>query len=658
MKLISKLCCGLCPFILLCVSFGFAPNAMAQQTLGGINGEVTDASGAFVPGADVTVIGDQTKLKRGLKSDSTGAFDFVNLPIGSYSLTFAHAGFETINIPSILVQANRTVTVNATLKVGETSQTVTINETPLVNTVDTTNGYILDEKQLEAIPLPTGSFTGLAILTPGVNAELPAGSGVNAGLGNQPIWANGQRDTSNSFQLNGVDGSNLFNGKSTSQVASARIVNNTGISQTSYVGAVPIQATASPYLAIGEAIPTPAPETLQEFRVNASMYDAQQGSNSGAHIDMSTMSGTNNWHGGAYLHRETSWLNAAPYFYNADPNLTPAEKVPGLHRFTEGGTLGGPIKTNKLFAFLSFQDVHDADQEIGLSRTTVPVELGNNRSAAALADIANDEFGADVDPVVCNNTSCLPTTETAEGLAESDINPIAYALLNYKLPNGQYLIPSANGNTPSTEFPEDALVPGTAYFLARQAVGDIDWNPSASHTVALKYYYQDDPSIAPYGYSSVAGFTQRLAAGSQVFSINNTQMLTPNISVTEIFGFVRERLFTYEDQPFSPQSFAGYVESVVPGISPSMAAINTFGSSFFPSTSIVDALGEASTLPYLAELSLGATAAAQGDLTGIYQNRWQPSSDAIWLHGRHTVTFGATSPTRNSMSETIARKSV
>ena len=105
-----------------------------------------------------------------------------------------------------------------------------MEETPLLNAVDTTNGYVLDKAEIEAIPLPTGSFTGLAILSPGVNAELPAGTGANAGLGNQPIWANGQRDTSNTFLLNGVDAKNLFNGKSTSQVASARVVNNTGVS--------------------------------------------------------------------------------------------------------------------------------------------------------------------------------------------------------------------------------------------------------------------------------------------------------------------------------------------------------------------------------------------------------------------------------------------
>src|ERR1700755_2914831 len=97
--------------------------------------------------------------------------------------------------------------------------------------VDTTNGYVMDKLEIYAGPLPTGCFTGLALLSPGVNAELPGGTGANAGLGNAPVWANGQRDTSNSFLLNGVDATNLFNGKSTSQVGSARVVNSTGVGQ-------------------------------------------------------------------------------------------------------------------------------------------------------------------------------------------------------------------------------------------------------------------------------------------------------------------------------------------------------------------------------------------------------------------------------------------
>src|ERR1700722_9703009 len=116
------------------------------------------------------------------------------------------------------------MTVNPALKVGEVSTTVTVEETPLVNAVDTTNGYVLDEAQFQNVPLPTGSFTGVAVLSAGVNAELSNGTGANSGLGNAPIWANGQRDTSNTFLLNGVDASNIFNGKSTSSVSSARVV--------------------------------------------------------------------------------------------------------------------------------------------------------------------------------------------------------------------------------------------------------------------------------------------------------------------------------------------------------------------------------------------------------------------------------------------------
>ncbi len=170
----------------------------------------------------------------------------------------------------------------------------------------------------------------------------PAAPASTQGLGNQPIWANGQRDTSNTFLLNGVDASNLFNGKSTSQVASARIVNNTGVSGAGSTTAEVIQSTASPYLAIGQALPTPAPETVQEFRVNTSMYDAQQGSTSGAHIDMSTASGTNTISRQG-LRSSRNRLRSMPRRISTSKTATsPAnEDVPQLHRYTAGGHLGG-----------------------------------------------------------------------------------------------------------------------------------------------------------------------------------------------------------------------------------------------------------------------------------------------------------------------------
>jgi hypothetical protein len=601
----------------LLIPFAFAPWAQAQQTLGGITGTVTDKTGGVLPETTVTIVGDETKLTRAQKTNTNGSYDFVNLPIGAYTITFTHDGFETQKVPSITVQADRTATVNAVLPVGQVGTVVEVQADPMMNSVDTTNGYVLDRNQIDAVPLPTGSFTGLAILSPGVNAELPGGTGANSGLGNQPIWANGQRDTSNSFLLNGVDASNLFNGKSTSQVASARIVNNTGVANAASTSAAPIQSTASVYLAIGQALPTPAPETVTELRVNTSMYDAQQGSTSGAHIDMSTASGTNTIHGSGYLHRGTDWLNASPFFYKQDPNIPANDKVPQLHRYTLGGTLGGALIKDKLFGYVSYQHLHDSDQEIGLSRMLVPQGLSSDRSPAALAAISNAYWG---------------TSLTGNG----DLNPIAVALFQYKLPNGQYLIPSWDGQIASPTFPENAIAPGTAYFTADQAVTDLDWNKSAKDTVSVKYYYQHDPSVAPYAYSNVAGFAQHLDAGSQVASITNTQTLRSNLSVAEVLGILREKVYSTIAQPFSPQSFAAQTGT---------PQINTFGSTFFPGISIVDPLGLSSSanpdgIANLQFLAIGQGAASQGAFTGVFQNRIMPSANAIWTHGKHTVTFG------------------
>jgi len=593
-----------------------APSLQAQQTLGGITGTVADKTGSILPDTTVTIVGDQTSFTRTLKTNAQGSYDFVNLPIGTYTITFSHEGFQTQKVPSIVVQAYRTVTVNSTLPVGQVGTVVEVQADPLMNAVDTTNGYILEKNQIDNIPLPTGSFTGLAILSPGVNAELPNGTGANAGLGNQPIWANGQRDTSNTFLLNGVDVSNLFNGKSTSSVASARIVNNTGVAGASSTTAEVIQSSASPYLAIGQALPTPAPETVQEFRVNTSMYDAQQGSTSGAHIDMSTISGTNVLHGEAYVHRGTDAFNAAPYFYKQDGNIPANEDVPQLHRYTAGGKLGGALIKDRLFGFASFQHIHTSDLEIGTSRTAVPFGLTDDRSAGALAAVS------------AANWSSVPVNAVV-GTQPGDINPVSFSLLNYKLPNGQYLIPSANPNfTPSINFPENAFITQPAYFISDQANSNLDFMATTRDTLSLKYYYQHDPTTAPFAFSSVKGFPQHLDAGSQVVSITNTQSIGAVFSVTEVFGFSREKVYSTIAQPFTPQAIG----------------INTFGSSVFPGITIADDLGNNSPsntgFVFNAGLNIGSTGASQGAFTGIFQNRWRPSVNAIWNHGKHTVTFG------------------
>src|SRR6202789_2771611 len=440
----------MCLFFILCQIglFLLASRGFGQQTLGALTGVVTDASGGILPGTVVTIVGDQTGLTRTQTAGGNGVYELANLPIVTYTLSFKRDGFETEKMLAIPIQSDRTATVNAQLTVGAVNTSVTVEAVPLLNAVDTTNGYVLDKQQIQDVPLPTGSFTGLAILSPGVNAELPGGTGALSGLGNAPIWANGQRDTSNSFSLNGVDASNLFNGKSTSQVGSARVINSTGAS-TSDGGAGVIQSVASVYLSIGNAIPTPAPETIEEVRVNASMYDAQQGSTSGAHIDMSTASGTNAYHGSAYGQRGTNWLNAAPFFFKNDPiiaSIDPKLVNPELHRYIVGGTFGGPIIKNKLFGFVSYQHLQVSDQEIGDNFINVPVGLSDtNRDAAGFANMINGPCGT--------------------SLTAANIDRTALALFNSpSLPGepGKWLVPNDTGSSGmSASHPYNAFLPGT-----------------------------------------------------------------------------------------------------------------------------------------------------------------------------------------------------
>lgn len=591
---------------------------LAQQTLGGITGQITDATGGAIPNATVTIVGEGTSLTRTTKSNATGIYSFVDLPIGSYTLTYSATGYEVQKTPHIVVQADRTASVNAMLKVGQATTTVEVEATPLMNASTTTNGYVLEKSQIQQVPLATGSFTELAIASPGVNAELPTGTGANSGLGNAPIWANGQRDTSNSFLLNGVDASNLFNGKSTSAVPSARVINSTGVSSSTGAGGV-IPSVASIYLSIGNALPSPAPEFLQEMQVNASMYGADQGSTSGAHIDMSTSSGTNTMHGNLFVHRGTDWINAAPFFFNQDPDIPDDDKVPQLHRYVAGGTLGGPLIKDRLFYFIGYQHEHVSDAEIGDSIFDVPVGLSDdNRTADGLATLANNSFGT--------------------SLTSANIDQNALVLFNSPaLPGepGKWLIPNDTlyPNLPTAAHIDNAFIPGTGRFTADMAVGDLDYDATSKDTLSLKYYYQHDPTIAPYSYSSVPGFSEHLDSGAQEMSLTNTFLVKSNLSTTETLGFLREKNYADNEQPFGPGS--------IPGGSAGTGSINMFGSTYFPGVSVYNVLGDYQPAGIsTAVLNIGPNAEGQASNTGMFQNRIAPSAAAIWMLGKNTVSFG------------------
>lgn len=590
--------------MILCAALPLA--VCAQQTLGTINGTVKDASHAVVPQAQVQVKNLGTGLTVTARTQNDGSYSIVDLPIGTYSVSISKDGFKTEVHSNILVRGNLTTTVNAVLQAGEITSKVVVTGTPLLNQTDTTNGYTLGTELIQNTPLGTGSFTQLAVLSPGVSADLLSGSGTNAGLGNQNIWTNGQRDTSNSFAFNGINATNIFNGKSSSSVSSNRFVLNTG---ESFQSSGAIQTNTSVYDAIGQGLPTPPPETIEEMQVNTSMYDASQGANSGAHIELTTMSGTNSFHGQAYEYHQSTGLTANQFFYNASG--TPR---PELHRNVFGVTYGGPIVKNKLFFFGSYQGQRVSDNFAGSQQVPVPVGLTNDRSDAGLIAAANSF----IDPTGACGTSGQPTCFAGT------IDPVARTLLNAKLPNGQFLIPSAQVTDPATEqsLGYATVLEGTSRFRADQANANIDYDFSSKDRLSAKYYFQDNPTSNPFTASpdnaSLFGFPMTLKAGSQVLSLDNTTTLSPNMTWEQKFGFIRQIAYGGTSQDFLPSSV---------GITlPNNARFPTIflGSGDFGGS------GDA--------LSIGPETNFSN--AGVFQNQFEGDTNLDWIIGRHSLSFG------------------
>lgn len=621
----------LCPLPLLAVLLCVLP-VSAQQTLGSINGTVLDPSGAAIPGAAVTVTDAAIGVTRNTTSQANGFFQIFNLPIGTYMVHATAQGFETTDVKGITVREAQASTVSVAMKIGQATESVEVTANPLLNATDATNGYTLDATQIQEAPLATGSFTQLAVLSPGVNAEFLSGLDSNAGLGNQNIWANGQRATSNTMQVNGADVSNLFNGMTASGLTSQRYNFNIGggsTSSTSSAGSATVAGangtSTSVYGSVGNALPSPPPDFLAELRVNTSMYDAQQGATAGAQIDVSTKTGTNNWHGSLYGTFANNALNASPYFFNQQYQLglngvgafPEALQNPFLQRWTAGGTIGGPIHRNKVFFFLGYQHLGSSDTATGLSQLTVPSGLTDDRSTGGLMDALTSWNGGT--PVATSGKSAF-----------TGIDPIAFALMNAKLPDGSYLIPSAQTSAGYQYGVPNVTLIGHSIMTGNQATASVDYQVNDSDRLGAKYYYQNDPITSPYRFSAVGGFPVTQYNGSQVATIDNTIVVTPHLNWEQRLGFVRMSAYSAYQQTLTNGSgdpnfgvgsgMTGNTGTLVDGLPGMLLKVFPYNQNASPATKVG---------PYSSFAN-----------TGFYQNRLNPSTNLIWVKGNHTIDAG------------------
>jgi hypothetical protein len=246
-------------------------------------------------------------------------------------------------------------------------------------------------------------------------------------------------------------------------------------------------------------------------------------------------------HGSAYGNFETSALNANPFF-----NKQSGLPTPDLHRYVAGAELGGPILKDKLFFYASYQYTRARDQLNSSTSYFAPFGLTDDRSVSGLQ----------------------PVLAAAKLPANTTIDPVALAFLQAKLPGGQFLIQS-----PATPSAKVAFTGPASKFDAAQANGNLNYVISQKDTISTKYYYQHDPTESPFSSTSLLGFPQKFNAGSQVFSIENTTILSPRLSWDQKIGIVRMTVTSFTGQPFGPSD----------------VGINLFGSSLLPGIAIRDA---------------------------------------------------------------------
>jgi hypothetical protein len=372
-----------------------------------LSGRVTDSSGAVLPDVEITLISDATARLRTVKTEADGSYRIPLLEPGLYHLEAKRAGFKVVAKPGVTIIVTETSTLNFAMELGSVTERVIVtSQEAFVQTESSDLGRVVGPTEIVALPLVTRNFTQIVGLSPGVvtpvaNAtDLGAGGpGSTFGEG-EGMYSQGQRSFDNNFQIDGIQ------------------VNDT------------LTASAS-------AVPTPSPDTIQEFKVLTGQYDAAFGRNAGANVNVVTKGGTNDFHGDAYEFFRNRVLNANDFFFNRNE-----QERPTLSSNQFGGTLGGPILKDKLFFFGAFELTRQNNAFAnGCSATVFLPAFTNDRSAGAIGSLFAGQRG-----LFQNVLGGVGPAIAADG---SNINPIALRYLQAKAPDGNFLIPTPQTVDPS-----------------------------------------------------------------------------------------------------------------------------------------------------------------------------------------------------------------
>lgn len=533
---------------------------------GALTGIVTDPSGAIVPGATVRVINVATGDSHSFVSQTNGSYLAPFLAPGAYRVEVSKNGFKTVNLTGISIAVTETSTLNVRLEIGEVSQNVTVTtEAQLLQTQNQALGHVTDQRMVEGLPLVTRNYTQIINLSPGVSSDVnDAGS---IGVGNATISSHGAVVNDNNFQMNGVSVTDLDT---------------------------------------GGAIPVPNPDAIQEFKVQTGQYDASFGRDAGANVDVITKGGSNLFHGDAFEFLRNDDFNANDFFLNA------AGKPRAVLKQNQfGGSVGGPVKRDKLFFFGSYQGTR---QRNGLD----PDCLGSFSTPPELTGLP-DRSAQSLGAAFANQPGVLGPPVAADG---SNIVPQAVALLNATLPGGGFLIPSPqNPNGTSS-------VSQACPFTENQFLANADYVQSDKITWSERFFWanNDDqrnfrPSAGTGG-GNVPGFPFSEANQFRNASISNNYAFRPNLVNQFVLGYNRGVIDSSQIQ--ATVNIPGQT-----GAAP--LTLGALGVTAPPNDNISPEIG------VLGGFNVGGNG---NDGFIFTQNAYTFSDSLAYLHGRHSFRFG------------------
>lgn len=482
--------CGILTLTILSL-LPFVLEAQVPGT-GAIRGMVLDPSGRAVTNATLVIEDKATLAQRTVHTSESGEYAVALLLPGDYSATVTAKGFAQARAASVVVVVSETSTVDFHLAIAATATVEVTVQQDLADTENATLGRAVDEEAVQSLPLSNRNFTQILSLSPGVLVSLPDATVL--GRGTQNVSANGSKTTANNIQFNGVDANNLSQ--------------NSAMNDAEEVG-----------------VAVPAPDTIQEFKVQTGNYDATYGRGTGANVDLVSKSGTNSLHGTAWEFLRNDFLNANDFFSNQT-----GQPKPVLKQNQFGASLGGPIIHDRTFFFAAYQALRSSNGEAQVASVFLP-KLTDNRSATALgAQFCAYPTSAGGKQVACNG---------------SNIHPVALALLNFKFKNGQYAIPNPQIVLPSTDPTQLPIGESTysipASYREDQYSLDLDHALTQKNSLAARLFYSRAPTAEPFSQSAanVPGWGTNEVDKNVMAVVSDTHTVNSNLVNIARLGFMR-----------------------------------------------------------------------------------------------------------------------